>query len=384
MGERPTLWTAAFVRLSVAELAYFAVAGMMLPLVPLYATGQLGAGEAGVGISVGAFNLTALVLRPFAGRAADRHSRRSLMVWGALAFAALVALSPAVHHLALLVLLRVLLGVAEAVFFVASFALLADLAPPERAGEALSYNSLSLYAGVALGPVLGETVQRHGGFTAAFLTAGALGLVAAVLSAQLTEPSSPDGGPASTGHLIHRTVLGPAVGLAVGVAAMSGLFAFAALRARDVGLDGSRWVMLLFGAIVVGVRLLFADLPDRVPPLRLMTQALATTAVGMGVLALSEGKTGLFVGAAVAAFGTSLLTPAFFAAVMPRVDPSQRGAASGTASLFIDLGLGGGPLLLGLLASSTSITAGFAVFAVLSATAALWVAALGRRQVVSG
>ena len=51
-------------------------------------------------------------------------------------------------------------GVAEAAFFVAGFALLADLAPPSRMGEALSYNSLGLYLGIALGPPLGEAADR--------------------------------------------------------------------------------------------------------------------------------------------------------------------------------------------------------------------------------
>ena len=46
-----------------------------------------------------------------------------------------------------MVALRLLAGVAEAAFFVASFAALADLAPPDRMGEALSYNSLGLYLG---------------------------------------------------------------------------------------------------------------------------------------------------------------------------------------------------------------------------------------------
>ena len=48
-----------------------------------------------------------------------------------------------------------MLGVGEAAFFVAGFAFLADLAPPERMGEALSYNSLGLYLGIALGPAAG-------------------------------------------------------------------------------------------------------------------------------------------------------------------------------------------------------------------------------------
>ena len=52
-----------------------------------------------------------------------------------------------------LIALRLVLGVAEAFFFVAAFeAAPADLAPPGRAGEVLSFNSLALYLGIALGP----------------------------------------------------------------------------------------------------------------------------------------------------------------------------------------------------------------------------------------
>ena len=52
------------------------------------------------------------------------------------------------------VALRLLLGVAEAAFMVAAFAAVADLAPASRMGEAISYNSLGLYLGLALGPPL--------------------------------------------------------------------------------------------------------------------------------------------------------------------------------------------------------------------------------------
>ena len=69
------------------------------------------------------------------------------------------------------VLLRLLLGVAEAAFFVASLAALADLAPPSRMSEAVSYNSLGLYLGLAFGPPLGELLVRVAGFTAAGMAA---------------------------------------------------------------------------------------------------------------------------------------------------------------------------------------------------------------------
>ena len=68
-----------------------------------------------------------------------------------------------VETLPAVVALRLVLGVAEAAFFVASIAALADLAPPSRIGEALSYNSLGLYLGLALGPPLGEVLVRTAG-----------------------------------------------------------------------------------------------------------------------------------------------------------------------------------------------------------------------------
>ena len=87
------LFTPAFIALAVAELAYFTAAGMLISLTPLFAAGPLGADEVGVGVTVGAFGTTALILRPWAGRAADRRGRRPLLIGGAL----LCALAIAAH-----------------------------------------------------------------------------------------------------------------------------------------------------------------------------------------------------------------------------------------------------------------------------------------------
>jgi MFS family permease len=48
-----------------------------------------------------------------------------------------------------------------------------------------------------------------------------------------------------------------------------------------------------------------------------------------------------------------------FAAIFSHVAPSERGSAAGTASIFIDLGLSGGPVLLGLVVAASGIPAAF-------------------------
>ena len=151
----------------------------------------MGSDKGGAGLAFGAFAISALVLRPFAGRLSDNRGRRPLLVGGAALCAVAMLLTAFVDSLALVVGLRLVLGVAEAAFFVASFAALADLAPPSRMGEALSYNSLGLYLGLALGPPLGEVLVDTLGYAAAWYGAAGLSLIALLVAMGIGETRTP-------------------------------------------------------------------------------------------------------------------------------------------------------------------------------------------------
>jgi len=387
MRRRPdTLFTPAFVALTLSDLVYFVAGGALIGVTPFFVTGPLGGGPAAVGLAVGAFSLTTVILRPLAGRWADRHGRRPLLVGGALLFAVLVLGHLLVTDLAWLVVLRLLLGGAEALYVVAGFAALADLAPPGRAGEALSYNSLALYVGIATGPVIGQALLRWGGFPLVWAGAGVLLAVAALLAARVPETLEPAAGPSPPAPLIHPAALVPGLGLCIGVAVVGGFLAFASLHAARLGLDLWSTVLGLFGLVVVACRILFATLPDRVPPLGLAAAALAASGAGPALIAAVPAAWSLFAGAALLAIGTAFLTPAVFAAIFNRVPPSQRGSAAGTASLFIDLGLGGGPVVLGLVAARSGIPAAFLTAAGLAAAGVVLLAsrAIPRAPVPAG
>jgi MFS family permease len=360
MRRRPgTLFTPAFVALTLSDLAYFIAGGALIGVTPFFVTGPLGGGPAGVGLAVGAFSVTTLVLRPLAGRWVDRHGRRPLLIGGASLFAVLVLGHLLVTDLAWLVVLRLLLGAAEALYFVAGFAALADLAPPGRAGEALSFNSLALYLGIAAGPTVGSALLGWGGFPLVWAGAAVLLAVAALLAARVPETLQPASRPSPPTPLIHPAALVPGIGLFIGVAVVGGFLAFASLHAARLGLDRWSTVLGLFGLVVVACRLLFATLPDRVPPLRLAAAALGASCAGLALTAAVPAVWTLFAGAVLLAVGTAFLTPAVFAAIFSRVPPSERGSAAGTASVFIDLGLGGGPVVLGLVAAAGGIPAAF-------------------------
>ncbi len=107
--------------------------------------------------------------------------------------------------------------------------------------------------------------------------------------------------------------------------------------------------------------------------------ALGLAALGMGVAAALVSVTGLLVGAAILGVGIAFLTPAVFAATLARVPAAERGSATATVSIFIDLAFGVGPVLVGFVAGLASIAAGFAAVGALAGVAAVGVALFLRR-----
>lgn len=381
-ARRGRLITSSFLALTLAELAYFVAIGVMIPTVPLFAAGQLGAGAVGAGFAIGVFSVTALVLRPFAGRLADRLGSGRLFFMGAVLFTVVAAAHLMVTAYWQLLIVRAALGVAEALFFVAGMAALAGLAPPDRLGEAISYNSLGLYLGIALGPALGEWLLRSAGFQAAWLGATGLGLVAALLALKVPVMRRETAGEEPP-PLLPRQLVGPGLTFLAGLLGAAGFLAFAALHARSIGMDGAGWVLFGYGATVIGCRLLFARLADRFPAPALSTWALVWCSVGLATVGLVRTPVGLFVGAVLIAFGISFLTPAFYREMMATLPPSQRGAAAATFSIAIDLGLGGGPILYGLIAEPAGIPAAFTAAAVLAMVAAVLTARRAARRNVT-
>lgn len=374
-----SLFSRSFVALALAGLAYFLAIGIGMLALPLYTTGPVGSDEAGVGLVMGAFGITAVLSRPFVGRLSDSRGRVPLMVAGAMLAGASMAMLPFLDSLFAVVVIRLLQGVAEAAFMVASFALVADLAPPSRLGEAISYNSVGLYVGLALGPALGELLLHLGGYPAAWV--GGAVLCGAALGAVLLirEPphESTDRG---HGRFLHLPGVPAALGFLASLVAVGGFTAFVALHSAQIGMSNTSLALVTYGAVVIVGRLTFAKVHDRAAPLLLGTGALFAIACGLVLMASWHTATALLIGAVLMGLGASFSTPAFFAAIFATASSRERGAAAATASLAVDLGLGFGPMVLGLVARESGISAALLTGAAVATLGAAWVVWLAHRQ----
>ena len=380
--NRPTLFTQDFLTVAVAELAYFTAVGVLLPALPRYVEGPLGGGNIAVGLVVGAFSLSAFFLRPWAGAVGDRRGRRILMVIGASVFGLSVAGYLVATSIPLLVAMRLLTGVGEALFFVGALSANVDLAPPERRGEAFSFASLALYIGIGAGPFLGELVIDQVGFRAAWLTAIGLAGAAIVLALRLPR-MVPAAEEAADGRhrLIHRGGILPGLVLLATVWGMAGFLAFVPLYALDLGMDGAGPVLGLFSGIVVLIRSVGARIPDRLGSARATRISLTLSTVGLATVGVWRTPAGLIIGTGVMAVGVALFTPALFALAVEGVPPNERGSVVGTTSAFLDLAFGLGPATLGFVAAAVGRGGTFLAGASVAAAGLILVYAtrLGRR-----
>ena len=155
---------------------------------------------------------------------------------------------------------RFLMGFGEALFFVGGTTMATDLAPLSRRGEAVSYWSVAIWTGLAFGPVLGEALLHGSQYDVVWYVAGGFGIGAAAIACLTSETRVESHG--ERGRLIAPAAIRPGVILAATLLGITGFSIFLPLYGPEVGVDDVGLVFLVYGVVVLAVRILGARLPD--------------------------------------------------------------------------------------------------------------------------
>jgi MFS family permease len=360
--DDPRLLSRRFVVLILGTFLYFTALGTLVPTLPRYVEDELHGGGVEIGLAVGIFALVAGVLRPFAGRLGDERGRRLLVVGGSAIFAVAAFGYVPASTIVLLVVARAVAGVGEAAMWVGSATTSQDLAPPHRRAEAASYFSVALYAGMAIGPTLGEALVRGPGFDTLWVVTGSLALGACLLGFQT--PNQRGGRPEVRGPLLQREAFAPGFVLLLGMIPFVGFSAFVPVYADRVGMDDVGPVFAAFAVGVLAIRVFGARIPDRMGVRLLGSIAILASTLGICIPAAWASTASIWLAVPPFAVGSALLFPALFAAALGDVTETERSRAVGTFSIFFDLAGGVGVPLLGVIVSAAGIRWAFGVAAV--------------------
>ena len=129
------------------------------------------------------------VTSPIFGTLADRGPRRGLIAVGIGVWSLATIASGFADSLPTLIAARVFVGVGEASYATIAPTIIDDIAPVAKKGRWLALFYSAAPIGSALGYLVGGTVERHYGWSAAFYVAGGPGLVLAVMCMFIKEPA---------------------------------------------------------------------------------------------------------------------------------------------------------------------------------------------------
>jgi MFS family permease len=344
--------------------------GASLATLPFYVLDELHGNKVEVGVVTATISLAAVVSRPIAGRLADRHGYKLLMLCGP----AICILAGAAYYAAasvpVLVAIRVLHGIGEGTVYTPGAAWLVRLCPPERRGRVVGLYGISMWLGITLGALFGTVAMRVSGFPAVWALLIAVGVAGLLVVAPAARPEQAEPTAARATILPASTVV-PGIALSLAALGYAALAAFVALHMAARGVANGVAAFNAFGFTYVGVRLFIGNVPDRLGARRVALWSAVVEAIGLLIVAVAQNLPTAVAGGLVMGAGLSLLFPSLALVVINRTDPSQQGAALGAFTSFWDIGLAVGGPFAGLVASVANYPAVFYVMMVCAIVSAL-------------
>jgi MFS transporter, Spinster family, sphingosine-1-phosphate transporter len=188
--RRAAFWAVAL--LTLANLLNYLDRFIVPALVESLKRSEMKPNDAQLGLLATAFLIVYMLASPVFGRLGDRGNRPRLLAAGVALWSLATAAGAFAGSYAALFAARAAVGVGEAAYATIAPAMLADLYPREKRGRAFAVFFLATPVGSALGYILGGLIDQRYGWRAAFLVAGAPGLLLALAFLALRDP--PRGG----------------------------------------------------------------------------------------------------------------------------------------------------------------------------------------------
>jgi MFS family permease len=370
----------------VVFLAFLTI-GLPLPALPHQVHEALGYGPIVVGVVMGIQSLVTVASRSLGGSICDAEGPRAAVLYGlpAAMLAGLAYLasgflvSAPLLSLAVLLAGRCILGFAESLFATGTLTWGIVTAGPSAAGKAMAWQGIAMYAALGLGAPAGLAMQQSSGF--ASVSAGVIALPALAMLIILALPKPAHLGAARGGSFFQavRLIWPFGLGLALGTISYAGMAAFLPLHFSAHHWGGAGIAFLIFAVCYIGVRLLFAHLPDRVGGGQVAIVSLLIVAVGQLVLWRATSEALAIGGAALTGAGYSLIFPSFGVQAIRKTPPEMRGLAVGAFMAFFDVAIGFGGPLCGLAAARFGYPSVFLLGAVAAAGSVALTVVVGRK-----
>ena len=350
-----------------------------VPIFPGYIEDS-GVSHSMIGIIIGSYGFTQMLIRIPLGIASDRLNRRKLFIILGIIFSLFSALGLWIFDSAWSMLIfRGLAGVAASSWV--TFSVLFSSYYDGEATKATGYIMAANNIGQVLAMFAGSSIAQVSGDKSSFLLAAISAVIAFAFAMLISENKSIDKKPISFIELISVVKSGDIILLSVlaiftQFVSYATVYGFTPIVAESLGANSSQLGLLSTLSILPGI-------PAGILSGSVFAKKFGekkTLYIGYIILALSclvipfvKSYPILVVTQIIGGFGKVVKIPLLMGLCIKNVSESNRGSAMGFFQAIYGLGMSAGPVVVGLISDMASLNAGFLVTALISVIAALLV-----------
>jgi predicted MFS family arabinose efflux permease len=342
---------------------------LLTSVVPLYLAAN-GSGGVGAGLSTAAMMFSAVAVELLVPRMLARWGYRAVLGLGLILLGAPSLVLLATASLPVVLTVCIVRGAGLAILVVGAVALVADLTPPARRGEALGVYGVAVGVPAVIGLPLGVYLTHVIGFGALFVIAAVASLAGLVTLIGLPAVVSTEeqhvhvlGGVRRSG-LLMPTLVFAAVTVAAGISVTFLPLAVAGGKQSMVAT-----ALLLQAIAAPAARWLAGRYADRIGPAKLLAPALIFAVVGAGSLIFLPSTLAILIGSTCFGIGFGAAQNLTLTLMYNRVERSRYGQVSALWNLAYDGGWGAGALIFGAVVGGIGYPMAFALTAAVVALA---------------
>ena len=350
---RQKLWTKEFFIISLINFTITLIFFLLMVTIAGYAVGEFGASTSTAGLVSSIFIIGTLLGRLSGGRIIGDWGSKKTLFYGLLLFAITTMLYFVAINLPLLIVNRLLQGLALGIASTATGTIIAQILPPTRRGEGIGYYSLSAILATAIGPFVGISLtQTFSDYRVIFGVDSVLAMICFLLYFIVTVPDVPKKVNVNTGFKLSnfiemRAVPISVVALIIGFA-YSGVMSFMTFYAKELDLvSAGSYFFIVYAVVILLTRPLTGKLLDAKGANIVVYPCLVIFTIGMYAYSSATNSFVFLMAAACIGIGYGNFN-SVAQAIAIKVTPNERlGLATSTYFILFDLGLGVGPFVLG-------------------------------------
>lgn len=350
--REPGIWNITFIILMM--ISFFQTMGQMMMnvLIPLYVY-DIGAPAQIVGMTVGAFAISAILVRPFIGPAFDAFNKKMILIISLLVIAVSTFLYSVATTVTAIFVIRLLHGAGLATSAALAQAMAADALPIQKMNSGISIFGLALAVSQAIGPIVGLALLDFVGFQWAFRISALVIVGGLILACLIKEPGNHVRKPyqLKLDRMFSKGAVIPALMIALLSIPFSCINAFIVIYGNLLGIGGMGAYFAVYAGCLLATRPLFGSLSDKHGVQRIIPIGLCFFVASILVLTLASNLPLFLLAAAVGACGYGAVIPLLQSLGFLCSPYDSRGAASNTTFLGLDAGNLVGPTIGGMIVS---------------------------------